>query len=87
VPNAEFSSELATSFFFVGAHIVEHVPKQTVVLSVAGDKDILVESEWDWSRFEQFRSILIPSLLLVSEALKATSVREAQRLWRAAFNE
>jgi hypothetical protein len=61
-------------------------PKQRV-LSVAQDKDILVESEWPKPKFQEFQLHLAASLADVNAAARAHSSGEALRLWRRAFNE
>lgn len=89
VPDDRFSSDLALAFFRVGYWIESNVKPTAlpVVLSVAGDKDILVQSEWNSSDYAQFHAKHCASTTLVARALKATTQTEATRLWRAAFNE
>jgi hypothetical protein len=87
VPTEEFVSDRALSFFMIGNHIVQTVTATTYVPSVAGDKDILTSTEWDWERFSRFQRQLTQSTLDVGQALQATNQDEARRLWRKAFNE
>jgi hypothetical protein len=73
------------------AHIASAIvgldyPKQRV-LSVAQDKDILVESEWPKSKFQELQLHLAASLADVNAAARAHTSGEALRLWRRAFNE
>ncbi len=58
-----------------------------VVLSVAGDKDILTGHEWHPDRYAVFHAQLMPAVVLTLAALKAKTEAEAIRLWRAAFND
>jgi len=87
VPDHLFVDDGATSFFLVGNHIVENMSSSVEVLSVAGDKDILVSSEWDSARYATFRRALAPAITLVAKALQATSAESARTYWQQAFNE
>jgi hypothetical protein len=58
-----------------------------VILSVAGDKDILLSTEWPPSDFEEFQGRLKTDVSLVSSAIAASTVTEANRLWKLAFGE
>jgi hypothetical protein len=89
VPDDRFSTDLALGFFSVGYWIEQNVPASPppVVWSVARDKDILVASEWHPDKYAIFARQLAVSTTYVARALQATSVAEATRLWRLAFNE
>jgi hypothetical protein len=56
-------------------------------MSVAGDKDILTESEWAPGNFTIFANQLSNVRPLLLAALQATSETDASRLWRGVFNE
>lgn len=87
VPDKAFNSDLAESFVDVGLHLLREVSRSTVVKSVAGDKDILVSSEWHPDKFERFQRELTDSVVNAGKALGASTTTEANRLWRAAFGE
>lgn len=87
VSNAKFNSDLAESFFTVGSYIIDNYTRTSVINSVAGDKDILVGSEWNPDNFVAFKAQLEESVSKVQSALSATSFTEANRLWHNAFNE
>jgi hypothetical protein len=59
----------------------------TRIPSVAGDKDILVASEWDPADFLAFQKRLVADLGFVMRALEADAELEANRLWKLAFGE
>ncbi len=69
IPDERFSYDKAVSFFMVGHHICHNVTRNSVVSSVAGDKDILVSSEWEPAKFEQFQRTLNTTLGMVATAL------------------
>lgn len=87
VPDDQFSSDLALSFIGVGLHIIGDITRSDVVMSVAGDKDILVAAEWHPDKFEQFQRELAVSVMTAGKVLRATTSTEANRLWREAFGE
>lgn len=89
VPDERFSTDLALAFFSVGFWIEQNLPASPtpVVWSVARDKDILVASEWHPDNYAVFVRQLAVSTTYIAGALQATSVAEAVRLWRLAFNE
>ena len=78
---------LPVSFVRTGLYLLRHVTRHSVVMSVAGDKDILVDREWHPDRCEQFQAELTPSIIAAADALEATTSTEANRLWRQAFGE
>jgi hypothetical protein len=57
------------------------------IMTVAGDKDILVELEWPKANFERFQTELRTSLADARAAIRALISTEAARRWRQAFNE
>lgn len=86
-PDSSFSNDLAVSFVGVGLYLVRSLTRNSYVSSVAGDKDILVASEWHPDKFEQFQRELLNSIILAGDALSASTATEANRLWREAFVE
>jgi hypothetical protein len=81
-----FESYLPESFRDVGRKICRY-SKYKVIYSVAGDKDILTSTEWKPADFEKFQNALRRDLDIVNSALLATSVSEANRLWKLAFGD
>ena len=57
------------------------------IMTVAGDKDIFVDSEWNSIRFETFRRQLAVALEYARRALAAPTEGDALRAWRRVFNE
>ena len=84
VADSKFDTYLPLSFAQVGLEICSW-SRSTVILTVAGDKDILVSSEWQPARFEAFQAKLLRDVDYVVRAMKATSAQEANRLWKYAF--
>jgi hypothetical protein len=74
-------------FAYIASTIVGLDYSKQRVLSVAQDKDILVESEWPKYTFQEFQLHLAASLADVNAAARAHTSGEALRLWRRAFNE
>jgi hypothetical protein len=88
VPDDQFhSADMAATFFLVGYWIQENVSTTSLVPSVAGDKDILVEAEWPSASFISFENQLSLSVGNVARALQAQTPEEATTYWRRAFNE
>jgi hypothetical protein len=87
IPDDNFAHDRAVSFFLIGNYILQKYTKYSVIMSVAGDKDILTSQEWKPEHFEIFQTQLTVSMLKVAQALNATSVMEARKLWQQAFNE
>jgi hypothetical protein len=79
-----FNSYLPLSFVQVGREICRW-SRHNVIHSVAGDKDILVSTEWHPDRFELFQAKLQLDVNLVISALSAPTNDEANRLWKRAF--
>jgi hypothetical protein len=86
VPSSEFNTCLPLSFASVAVKLLGYTRK-TMIPSVAGDKDILVSSEWDPDDFEDFQSRLRRDLQLVVAALQASTVEDADRFWRLTFGD
>jgi hypothetical protein len=86
VPDVWFDSYLPRSFRAVGRRICEYSTSK-VLYTVAGDKDILVPSEWPSSDFVKFQEKLRTDTNLVSSAMSETVVSEANRLWKLAFGD
>ncbi len=82
--DSSFSEYLPLSFVRVGREICSW-SRSKVLYSVAGDKDVLVPSEWHPERFEIFKAKLRPDLSLVVQAMQAATTGEANRLWKLAF--
>ena len=86
VPSSEFCTYLPLSFASVATHLLGYT-RLTRIHSVAGDKDILVPTEWSPDDFTAFQSELATDVKLVLAALKASTQTEANRLWRLAFGD
>lgn len=86
VDSARFRTYLPLSFASVGVEICGW-SRHKYIPTVAGDKDILVASEWHPDKFEVLQSKLNRDLDYVIRAIEATSVAEANRLWKLAFGE
>ena len=86
VSSVWFDSYLPRSFRDVSRRISEY-PTSKVIYTVAGDKDILVPSEWPASDFVKFQEKLRSDATLVTSAMGATTVSEADRLWKLAFGD
>jgi hypothetical protein len=87
MPDDNFSPDPAASFLLVGDHIANQLHRYSVIMSVAGDKDILTSAEWEPDKFEAFQAQLTLSVNLVARAFNATSSAHASHYWRQAFNE
>lgn len=57
------------------------------IMTVANDKNILTEEDWSSPNFIAFQGHLRGTVQTVERAMQATSQREADILWRQAFNE
>jgi hypothetical protein len=57
------------------------------IMTVAGDKDVLFESEWPKAQFERFQAELRSSVAEVQAGIGALTSSEAVRRWYRAFNE
>src|SRR6266542_2210821 len=86
VSNGKFSTYLPLSFSEVGREICG-LARSMVVYSVAGDKAELVKDEWHPDKFEAFQTTLVPDLRYVVRAMNASTMEEANRLWKLAFGE
>jgi hypothetical protein len=86
VASAHFNSYLPLSFSSVALKILEY-NRYSVIMSVAGDKDILTPSEWDPDAFNNFQARLGSDVRLVLDAMQASTIAEADRLWKLAFGE
>jgi len=86
VADSNFSTYLPGSFLQVGREICSW-SRYVRINSVAGDKDILVPTEWSPEKFETFKSRLTTDLGLVAGAITVYSSSEADRLWKRAFGE
>jgi hypothetical protein len=86
VPNKAFNDYLPLSFLGVGLEICEW-GTDTVINSVAGDKDILVQGEWKPSEFTRFQNRLFEDMKRVLKAIEATSAFSANWWWKRAFGE
>ncbi len=86
VASSKFDTYLPLSFASVGVELLSY-SSGTVILSVAGDKDILVPSEWPPSDFAAFQQRLTGDVKRVFDAMSASTEAEANRMWRLAFGE
>ncbi|MBM7846745.1 nucleotidyltransferase [Herpetosiphon giganteus] len=87
VPDENFVSDRAVSLSLIGNYIINNYTRNSIIMSVANDKDILTNQEWNPDNFEVFQTQLKASVSKIDRALKATSLVEARRLWLEAFNE
>lgn len=81
-----FDNYLPLSFAGVAVRITQY-SRSTVINSVAGDKDILVSSEWHPDDFAAFQRHLTSDTDYVLRAIRATNQSEADRLWKLAFGD
>lgn len=84
VASDKFSDYLPLSFASVGAEIL-NLTRNSVVMSVAGDKDILLSTEWKPSSFEAFQASLAPDVSRMLKAIGATSQLAADSWFKAVF--
>ena len=84
--NSSFSSYWPLSFASVAAELLGYT-RSTVIPFVAGDKDILVSTEWAPEDFEAFQARLVGDVRLVVGAMQATTQSDADRLWKLAFGD
>jgi hypothetical protein len=84
VANSKFNTYLPLSFAAVAAERMGY-SHLTRIPSVAGDKDILVSSEWSPADFAAFQERLRRDFTLVVQAMEASTTTEADRLWKLAF--
>lgn len=84
VRNSAFDTYLPLSFTSVAVELLGYT-NMTRIPSVAGDKDILVSSEWAPSDFASFQARLTGDVQYVLRAMQAPTTAEADRLWRLAF--
>jgi len=87
VPDILFCPDEALRFSLIISHLVGLSYVTSRVLTVAGDKDILLPGEWGILNFSHFQSRLSQSRTYVSAALTATSQEAAINNWRRAFND
>lgn len=87
LPDDRFTPDPAATFLLVGDHVVNRLNRNSVIMSVAGDKDILQSAEWEPAKFETFQAQLANSVHLVALAFGASSSGEADQSWQQAFNE
>jgi len=86
VASSKFNTYLPQSFAHVANEILGYT-RLTRIPSVAGDKDILVSSEWSPSDFAKFQERLSRDVKLVCLAMSETTIAEANRLWKLAFGD
>jgi hypothetical protein len=86
VANAKFDGYLPLSFASVGTELLEY-SRSTVIPSVAGDKDILLSTEWSPSDFSHFQRLLGSDVRRVLDALHAPTATLADAKWKLAFGE
>ncbi len=86
VPNDKFHDYLPLSFASVGLELIGYT-RNTVIKSVAGDKDILVSTQWRPQDFEDFQNHLLRDVKTVLEAVQSATESEANRRWQLAFGD
>lgn len=86
VASSAFSTYLPLSFAGVAVKIADY-SRHSVIMSVAGDKDVLVPAEWAPDDFEAFQRRLKSDTAYVLDAIRADSQAEADRLWKLAFGD
>lgn len=86
VADSKFDNYLPLSFAAVALELVSY-SRHKVIYSVAGDKDILVPSEWQPDDFEAFQKKLLTDAKFVLNAMQAATSDEADRLWKLAFGD
>jgi hypothetical protein len=72
VADSKFDNYLPLLFAAVALQLVSY-SRHKLIYSVAGDKDILVTSEWHPDDFEAFQKKLLTDANLVVNAMKATT--------------
>jgi hypothetical protein len=82
-----FGPDVVERFHDMASAIVGLDYRSRRIMTVAGDKDILVETDWSSSAFDTFQGHLQVAVDLVAQAIAATSQQVAEALWRRAFNE
>ena len=86
VVSSEFSTYLPLSFASVATKLLAYT-RFTKIPSVAGDKDILVSTEWAPDDFEEFQTRLVTDVRLVIGAMQAATQSDADRQWKLAFGD
>lgn len=86
VLSSKFDSYLPFSFASVGTALLDYTTS-TVIPSVAGDKDILISSEWAPSDFLDFQRRLTSDVRRVIEAMQESTASLADAKWKLAFGD
>lgn len=86
VKDSEFNTYLPLSFASVAMQLIGYT-ENTVIQSVAGDKDILTRQEWRYSDFADFQSRLQDDVPRVLGAIRAETQAQADAKWRGAFGD
>lgn len=86
-PDECFSGDKAEMFSAIIKHAGSISYSHDRVLSIAGDKDILVETEWASSNFHAFQDAFSESGRYVDAALFAASAISSAEYWKRAFND
>jgi hypothetical protein len=86
VPYYYFDSSLPVSMAAVARHLLTYT-RYSRIMSVAGDKDILMSTEWAPVDFEAFQGRLRNDLPYIDRAISASTQTEADRLWKLAFGD
>jgi len=86
VADSKFDNYLPLAFAAVALELVSY-SRHKLIYSVAGDKGILVPSEWHPDDFAAFQTKLLTDARLVVNAMNATTSTEADRLWKLAFGD
>lgn len=86
VATSNFHTYLPLSFASVATELLKY-DRLTRIPSVAGDKDILVSTDWSPDDFNAFQRRLAPDVHIVVRAMQASTQSEADRLWKLAFGD
>ncbi len=82
VPDNQFQSDLVYSFFAVARYIEVNVTPAVfpVILSVAGDKDILTPEEWKREQYTAFHAKLSECTGYLAHAITATTLIQRSQI-------
>lgn len=86
VASPKFNTYLPLSFASVATELLGYT-SLTRIPSVAGDKDILLSSEWAPADFGAFQAKLALDAKLILGAMQASTQSEADRLWKRTFGD
>jgi hypothetical protein len=84
VDDEQFDRYPPRSFLNVAETLCSYSPHD-VVMSVAGDKNILVDEEWPPSDFRMFQERLQIATNLIRQAMQASRSKKADELWMHSY--